>query len=93
MKIFLHTLFFFLVTQICFAQGTWTKIGDMPEIRYGHTADEINGKVYIAGGVNTETGYFPATMLVYDKSANIWDTIPLPNPRADHTSCIVDSNL
>ena len=94
MKLFTHIVFFFLlITQICFAQGTWTKIGDMPEIRYGHTADEINGKVYIAGGVNTETGYFPATMLVYDKSANVWDSIPLPNPRADHTSCVVDSSL
>ena len=94
MKTFLKTLLFFLlITQMCFTQGTWTKIGDMPEIRYGHTANEMNGKVYIAGGVNTETGYFPATMLVYDTLANMWDSIPLPNPRADHTSCIVDSNL
>lgn len=96
MSTFKHTLFFFLlVTQICFAQGTWTKIGDMPEIRCAHTADEINGKVYIAGGVNTEQGAYPTTMLIYDKAESIWTTIPLPGNsfRGQHTSCVVDSNL
>ena len=96
MKILLHTLFFFLlVQQICLGQGTWTKIGDMPEIRYAHTADEINGKVYITGGVNTEQGAYPTTMLVYDKATSTWSTIPLPGNslRGQHTSCVVDSNL
>ena len=93
MKILLQTLvFFLLVTQIVFGQGSWTKIGDMPEIRYAHTADEINGKVYIAGGVNTEQGVYPTTMLVYDKAVSSWSTIPLPGNslRGQHTSCVVD---
>ena len=96
MKLFTHTLFFFLLTaHICFAQGTWTKIGDMPEIRCAHTADEIKGKVYIVGGVNTEQAAYPTTMLVYDKADSSWTTIPLPDTsfRAQHTSCVVDSNL
>ncbi|MCU0344752.1 MAG: T9SS type A sorting domain-containing protein [Ignavibacteriaceae bacterium] len=95
-KTFLQTLFLFLlVTQICFGQGTWTKIGDMPEIRYTHSADEINGKVYIAGGISTEAGVWPTTMLVYDKADSSWTTIPLPDTlvRAWHTSCVVGNNL
>jgi N-acetylneuraminic acid mutarotase len=96
MRTLIHTLFFFLlVTQISLGQGTWTKIGDMPEIRYIHTADEIYGKVYIAGGLNTEQGAYPTTMLVYDKAAGTWSSIPLPgnSVRGRHTSCVVDSNL
>ena len=96
MKALIQTLFFFLLTsQMCFAQGTWTKIGDMPEIRYAHTADEIYGKVYITGGVNTETGAYPTTMLVYEKATSTWTSIPLPGNslRGQHTSCVVDSNL
>ncbi|MBS4034202.1 MAG: T9SS type A sorting domain-containing protein [Ignavibacterium sp.] len=84
-----------LVIQICFGQGTWTKIGDMPEIRCRHTADEIYGKVYIAGGINTEQGVWPTTMLVCDKAEGTWSTIQLPDTlvRGAHTSCVVDSNL
>ena len=96
MKTLIHTLFFFLlIQQICFTQGTWTKIGDMPEIRYAHSADEINGKVYIAGGYNTEQGPYPATMLIYDRTSSTWTTTPLPGNlvRAWHTSCVVGSNL
>ena len=96
MRTLLQTLFFFLlVTQICFAQGSWTKIGDMPEIRAAHTADEINGKVYIAGGANTEQGAYPTTMLVYDRDSSTWATIPLPSnsARLQQTSCVVDNNL
>ena len=36
--------------QISFAQGSWTHIGDMPEIRLAHTANELDGKIYIVGG-------------------------------------------
>ena len=96
MRVLLQTLFFFLlVTPICFGQGSWTKIGDMPEIRAAHTADEINGKVYIAGGANTEQGAYPTTMLVYDRDSSTWTTIPLPinSARLQQTSCVVDSNL
>jgi N-acetylneuraminic acid mutarotase len=96
MKIFLRILFFFfLVTQICFAQGYWTKVGDMPEIRYAHTANEINGKIYIVGGLNTEAGAFPTTALVYDRSSRGWTQIPLINgePQVMHTSCVVDGKL
>ena len=96
MKTIIHTLFFLLlVTQICFAQGSWTKVGDMPEIRYAHTVDELNGKIYVVGGLNTETSSNPRTALVYDRSSGEWTQIPLCNNkiRWAHTSCIVDGKL
>ena len=96
MKKLLQTLFFFLlVTQICFAQGSWTQIGYMPEIRYAHTVNELNGKIYVVGGLNTETGISPRTALVYDTLTRVWTQIPLYNNiiRWAHTSCVVDGKL
>jgi N-acetylneuraminic acid mutarotase len=81
--------------QVCFAQGPWTQIGDMPEIRYGHTVNELNGKIYVVGGAKTEGGVFPRTALVYDTSSGIWTQIPLYNNqiRAAHGSCVVGGRL
>ena len=99
MKNFLHILFyFFLVTQLCLSQGGWTRwseMPNMPENRYAHTVDEINGKIYVAGGGDHEGGLFPATALVYDRSTEIWDTIPLYNNilRNCHNSCVVNGKL
>ena len=96
MKHLIQTLFLLLlVMQISFAQGSWIQIGDMPENRYAHTVDEINGKIYVAGGGEHEGGLFPATALVYDTSTGIWDTIPLYNNilRNCHNSCVVNGKL
>jgi len=94
MKAFLQ-IFFLLVTQICLAQGSWTKIGDMPENRYAHTVNELGGKIYLVGGVHTETSTYPRTALVYDRSSGVWAEIPLCNNkiRNCHTSCVVDGKL
>jgi len=96
MKTFLQTLFFFLlVTQICFAQGYWTKVGDMPEIRYAHTVDEINGKIYIVGGAHKENDPYPTTALIYDITTRNWTEFPLISTeyKVFHTSCAVDGKL
>lgn len=84
-----------LIAQICLAQGHWTQIGDMPENRYGHTVNELNGKIYVVGGANTETSVYPRTALVYDTSSGIWTQIPLCNNkiRAAHNSCVVGGRL
>lgn len=97
MKTFLKILFFFLlVTQMSFAQGSWTKVGDMPEIRYAHTVNELNGKIYVVGGASTETSAFLyKTALVYDRSSGEWTQIPLNKNkgRRVHCSCVVDGKL
>ena len=96
MKTFLRILFFFLlVMQMCFAQGSWIHISDMPEIRLVHTANELNGKIYIVGGWNTEQGPILTTALIYDRSTGAWTTIPLLNNefRGSHTTSVVNGKL
>jgi len=67
----------------------------MPEIRLAHTANELNGKIYIVGGMNTEQGQLPTTALVYDRSLGTWTTIPLLNNefRTAHTSRVANGKL
>jgi N-acetylneuraminic acid mutarotase len=68
----------------------------MPEIRYGHTVNELNEKIYVVGGASTETSALVIkTALVYDDSSGQWTNIPLLNNkgRGAHTSCIVDGKL
>lgn len=96
MKKIIHTsIFMLLAIHFCFAQGFWSKVGDMPEIRYGHSVNELNGKIYVVGGINTETSVFPKTALVYDNSLKEWSSIPLARNkiRDMHGSCVIDGKL
>jgi N-acetylneuraminic acid mutarotase len=96
MKAQVQRLFILLmVSQMSFAQGSWTQIGNMPELRYAHTVNELNGKIYVVGGANTELGVYPRTALVYDTLSGIWTQIPLCNNkiRAAHNSCVVGGRL
>jgi hypothetical protein len=67
----------------------------MPEARYAHTVNELNGKIYVVGGATYENTFYPRTALVYDTSSGIWTTIPLCNGkiRAAHGSCVVGGKL
>ena len=84
-----------MAAQICFAQGYWTQIGDMPEIRYAHTVNELDGKIYVVGGGTIEGIVPPTTALVYDTLTGIWTQIPLYNGkvRAAHGSVVVGGRL
>ena len=84
-----------LTTQLCFAQGFWSKVGDIPEIRQAHTVDELNGKIYIVGGTNSEGFAKPTTALVYNIALKEWSQIPLSNNkcRYSHCSCVIDGKL
>ncbi len=89
------SLLFLIVTQMCVAQGFWTKVGDMPEIRYAHTVNELDGKIYIVGGANSEGSPFPTNTLIYDRATGVWTQIPLFNNqiRQMHVSCVVGNKL
>ena len=84
-----------IAAQACFAQGQWTSMGAMPTSRYAHTVNELNGKLYVVGGANTETGVYPRTAFVYDTSSGTWTQVPLRDNtiRAAHTSCVVGGKL
>ena len=84
-----------LSAPICFAQGFWSKVGDMPEIRQAHTVNELNGKIYIVGGSNTEASALPTTALVYNIASKEWSQIPLNNNKSRycHCSCVINGKL
>ncbi len=94
-KIIQILIFFLLATQVCFSQGFWSKVGNMPEIRQAHTVNELNGKVYVVGGSNTETSTLPTTTLAYNIASKEWSQIPLSNNKSRycHCSCVIDGKL
>ncbi|MGE5431945.1 MAG: kelch repeat-containing protein [Syntrophomonadaceae bacterium] len=67
----------------------------MPERRYAHTVNEINGKIYVVGGNYDEGIRLPRTALVYDRASKEWTKIPHYNNnlRAGHSSCVVNGKL
>ena len=81
--------------QVCVAQGRWTYVGDLPESRYGHTVNEIGGRIYVVGGGTAEGEAYARVTLVYDTSSGMWTEIPIPGDRirAAHGSCIVGGKL
>ena len=96
MKTYIIILFFLLIfTKMSLAQGYWTKVGDMPEIRYAHTINELNGKVYVVGGATSEGSSSLNTALIYDTTTCKWTQISLYNDeyRVAHCSCIIDNKL
>src|SRR3990172_5708509 len=71
MKTFLQISFFLLlITQMSFAQGSWTKVGDMPENRFAHTVDELAGKIYVIGG--NDSSMIVSTMDMFDPNTGEW---------------------
>lgn len=85
-----------LITQICSAQGVWYKSGyNMPENRYFQTVNQLAGKIYVVGGLNTELGAPPKTVLVLDVLSGVWSQIPLFNNKSiyGHCSSIVNGKL
>ncbi len=62
------------------AGGAWTLGVNVPTIRAETTAAELNGKFYMAGGI--EKGYGGTTAFeVFDPATNAWTTLaPIPMP-------------
>ena len=85
----------FISFNVLAQSGSWTKFGDMPENRYAHTVNEINGKIFLVGGTDNEFGYLPTTALVYDTSSKIWSQMSLYNSvnRNCHNSAVIDGKL
>ena len=59
--------------------ATWEEVAAMNEARYNAFGAAMNGKIYIAGGLNISEGQYSYTVLksceVYDPSADEWQTI------------------
>ncbi len=57
------------------ASDTWAMLPDMPTPRGGPTAQEIGGKIYVAGGMN-DNGDSLATLEVFDVASQTWTSGP-----------------
>ena len=73
-------------------EGTWTQRSDMPDGKYGMTANTANGKIYIIGGVDS-TGLDPFVR-EYNPTTDTWTKkAEMHTPRHHHSSCVVDGKV
>jgi len=66
--------------------ATWTQKADMPTPRWGHSAAVVNGKIYVIGGLTSETGFLngkPISVVEeYDPATDTWTRkADMPQPR------------
>jgi N-acetylneuraminic acid mutarotase/regulation of enolase protein 1 (concanavalin A-like superfamily) len=64
--------------------NTWTALASLPVARGAAGAAAINGKIYVAGGL--ESGVPVADFTVYDIASNTWTTLPNMPTARDHVS-------
>lgn len=75
------------------ATNSWTSLADMPTARGGATAQAINGRIYVIGGMNDQ-GASVGTVEVYNPSTNSWQTAPsLNNVRDNPGSAVLDGDI
>jgi N-acetylneuraminic acid mutarotase/glucose/arabinose dehydrogenase len=63
--------------------NAWTSLAPMPTARGGATAQAINGKIYVVGGMDS-TGASLAVVEVYDPATNTWSTVAAMTTRRDN---------
>lgn len=75
------------------ATNTWTAIAPMPTARGGIRAEVINGKIYIAGGMNA-SGDSVAILEIYDPVTNTWASASnMSEPRDNAGTAVIDGKL
>ena len=73
--------------------STWTSLAAMPTARGGATAQILNDKIYVIGGMGTN-GASLDTVEVYDPSTNQWSTgVSMQTPRDNLGAAVVDDLL
>jgi len=65
---------------------TWTQKADMPTPRWGHSATVVNGKIYVIGGLTSETSFLNGQPISaveeYDPVTDTWARkADMPEPR------------
>ncbi|MHC4558890.1 MAG: Kelch repeat-containing protein [Planctomycetota bacterium] len=66
--------------------ATWTQKADMPTPRWGHSVAVVNGKIYVIGGVTSETGFLNGQPISaveeYNPATDTWTRkADMPEPR------------
>jgi N-acetylneuraminic acid mutarotase len=86
-------------SSICYAQDIpWTQKADMNNVRQGHSSGVIDGKIYVIGGVqyNSGTVHFNAikSMEIYDPDLGTWTAkADMNTGRVQFPSCVIDGKI
>lgn len=70
------------------ATATWTELAPLPVARGGATAQALDGKIYIAGGMDT-TGASMNDLLIYDPTTDTYSDGPTMGERRDNPGSAV----
>ena len=71
------------------AEGVWTRKADMPTKRFGSTIAEVDGKLFVIGGSQSNTRL--ATVEVYDPSTDNWTPkAAMPTARKSTAAAVVN---
>ena len=78
--------------------GRWEEIAPLPTPRFALSADVVDGKILVSGGVAFRPeGFNNFTVIeIYDPATNTWsssDSFTLPWPAAGHGTAVIDDNL
>lgn len=74
------------------SENTWYSKADMHFARKNHAATELNGKIYVVGGIDTCCERLD-TMEVYDPAANEWTAHTMPFARAGSAAGAINGKL
>ena len=67
--------------------GTFQAADPIPSFRYEFTASAVNGKIYLVGGIDLPSVWFPTSLVeVYDPVKNLWSPGTNYPRRIHHTS-------
>jgi hypothetical protein len=73
---------------------SWESKSPLPDPRWGHSSDVVEGKIYVMGGCLPETGDAANTIEVYDPSLNEWESVGnMPTGRIGFGSCVVNGKI
>jgi N-acetylneuraminic acid mutarotase len=89
-------LAFGLVNEQTKADFTWTRKADMPTPRWSHTSAVVNGRLYIIGGITSESNErILSTVEEYDPVTNKWTRkADMPTARGEMgPSAVVDGKI
>ena len=78
-------------------ENSWTRKANIPTPRCWASSCELDGKIYVIGGISTAGWNAPSigTMDVYDPATDTWDTTkkPMPTNRSEFCACVVDGKI
>jgi N-acetylneuraminic acid mutarotase len=86
--------------RYCAHQCRWTQKADMPTPRWAHSAGVVNGKIYVIGGIASETAWLNGKAISaveeYDPATDTWTRkadMPAARGYLEGSLPVVDGNI